>query len=62
VSEVALLTRKEVASLLRIHPATVSRLIHAGRLQAYRIGRGIRIARSSVVAYLASTVPSTSAV
>jgi len=59
MSEPALLTRKEVAALLRVHPITVSRLIHAGRLQAHRVGRGIRIARASVVAYLAASVEQT---
>jgi excisionase family DNA binding protein len=38
-----LLTVKETAQLLRVSPITIRRYIAAGRLEAVRIGRGIRV-------------------
>ncbi|MEX1254867.1 MAG: helix-turn-helix domain-containing protein [Dehalococcoidia bacterium] len=38
-----LLTVKEVAERLRVHPITVRRHIKAGRLSAVRIGRSVRV-------------------
>ncbi|MDA1348809.1 MAG: helix-turn-helix domain-containing protein [Chloroflexi bacterium] len=42
------LRRGEVARLLKLCPATVSRLIDKGELEAFRVGGRIRISRRSV--------------
>jgi excisionase family DNA binding protein len=39
---------REVADRLGVHPETVRRLIHAGRLAAVREGRVLRVAAHSV--------------
>jgi excisionase family DNA binding protein len=41
-----------VADLLGVHPETVRRLIHAGRLEAVREGRVLRLVPASVRALL----------
>jgi excisionase family DNA binding protein len=43
---------REVADRLGVHPETVRRLIHAGRLEAVREGRVLRVAADSVQALL----------
>lgn len=43
-----LLTVREVAERLRLHPITVRRLIKAGRLPAVRLGRSVRVHESDV--------------
>jgi excisionase family DNA binding protein len=43
---------REVADRLGVHPETVRRLIHAGRLEAEREGRVLRVAAGSVQALL----------
>lgn len=45
-------TVKWVASYLGVHPMTVYRLIHAGRLGAVRVGKSYRISDSTFRAYL----------
>jgi excisionase family DNA binding protein len=42
-----------VADQLGVHPETVRRLIHDGRLQAVRVGRVLRIAASELDGFLA---------
>jgi excisionase family DNA binding protein len=39
---------REVADQLGVHPETVRRLIHAGRLEAVREGRVLRVRAASV--------------
>jgi excisionase family DNA binding protein len=43
-----LLTTEDAASLLRVHPSTVRRLIGDGSLGVRRIGRSVRITRASL--------------
>lgn len=42
-SSVKLLTIKEAAHLTRLHPNSIRNAISQGRLEAFRIGRNIRI-------------------
>ncbi len=44
---------REVADQLGVHPETVRRLIHDGRLDAVRIGRVLRIHASELERFLA---------
>ncbi|MDF2968352.1 MAG: Helix-turn-helix domain [Nocardioidaceae bacterium] len=44
-------TIKETAALLRISTRTVERLVGAGALESYRVGRAVRIWARSVLAY-----------
>jgi putative molybdopterin biosynthesis protein len=39
---------QEVASLLRVHPSTVYRLIAKGKLPAFKIGRDFRFNRETI--------------
>ena len=43
-----LLTVKEVAALLRLHPNTVYKLIHMGQLKAHKVGRTWRIPKEGL--------------
>jgi excisionase family DNA binding protein len=42
------LTVAEAAHLLRVHPQSVYRMVHAGELPHLRVGRAIRIPREAV--------------
>jgi excisionase family DNA binding protein len=44
---------REVASQLGVHPETIRRLIHDGRLDAVRVGRVLRVHRHAVESFLA---------
>jgi excisionase family DNA binding protein len=44
---------REVAAQLGVHPETIRRLIHGGRLDAVRIGRVLRVHNEAVDAFLA---------
>jgi excisionase family DNA binding protein len=46
-NEAGSLTVREAADLLGVHPETVRRLIHAGRLVGLRDGRRLRVEPSS---------------
>ncbi|MHB8516692.1 MAG: helix-turn-helix domain-containing protein [Dehalococcoidia bacterium] len=46
--ETKLLTVSEVAQRLRVSRTTVWRWVHAGRLRALRVGRGIRVREEDV--------------
>ena len=44
---------REVAALLGVHPETVRRLVHDGRMGAVRVGRVLRIEAHEVDGFLA---------
>ena len=44
---------REVAGQLGVHPETIRRLIHDGRLDAVRVGRVLRVHRHAVDIFLA---------
>jgi excisionase family DNA binding protein len=48
------MTAAEVATALRVSKMTVYRLVHAGELEAIRVGRSFRIPSYAVTAYLHS--------
>jgi excisionase family DNA binding protein len=48
----ALISVREVADQLGVHPETIRRLIHDGRLDAVRVGRVLRIHRDAVERFL----------
>jgi excisionase family DNA binding protein len=52
VNDTALYTVREVASRLGVHPETVRRLIHDGRLDAVRVGRVLRVDSTSLHGFL----------
>jgi excisionase family DNA binding protein len=47
-----ILTNREVADLLKLHPKTVNKLAIAGKLPAYRIGRQWRFRKSEILKLL----------
>lgn len=51
--EPGLVSVREVADQLGVHPETVRRLIHDGRLDAVRVGRVLRVHRDAVDRFLA---------
>jgi excisionase family DNA binding protein len=44
---------REVAHQLGVHPETIRRLIHDGRLRAVRVGRVLRVDPAAVEGFLA---------
>ena len=49
----ALYSVREVAGQLGVHPETIRRLIHDGRLDAVRVGRVLRVHKHAVDSFLA---------
>jgi excisionase family DNA binding protein len=49
----ALFSVREVADRLGVHPETIRRLIHDGRLEAIRVGRVLRVEAPSLDGFLA---------
>jgi excisionase family DNA binding protein len=49
----ALVSVREVADQLGVHPETIRRLIHDGRLDAVRVGRVLRVHRAALDTFLA---------
>jgi excisionase family DNA binding protein len=49
----ALVSVREVADQLGVHPETIRRLIHDGRLDAVRVGRVLRVHRTALDSFLA---------
>ena len=52
-----LLSVKHVSILLKVHQLTIRRYIKEGKLKALRAGGSIRIAKSSVDAFLQDVLP-----
>jgi excisionase family DNA binding protein len=49
----SLVSVRDVANQLGVHPETIRRLIHDGRLDAVRIGRVLRVQREGLERFLA---------
>jgi excisionase family DNA binding protein len=47
-----LLTVQETAAMLKLSPVTIRRYIASGRLPAVRVGRGVRLRRADIEAFL----------
>lgn len=45
------MTVKDVAAYLRVHPATVYRLLRQGKLPAFRVGADWRFRQDQIVAW-----------
>lgn len=52
VNHTPLYSVRDVASRLGVHPETVRRLIHDGRLDAVRVGRVLRVDSDSLHGFL----------
>jgi excisionase family DNA binding protein len=52
LNDTVLYTVRDVASRLGVHPETVRRLIHDGRLDAVRVGRVLRVDSTSFHGFL----------
>jgi excisionase family DNA binding protein len=50
-------TIRETAQLLKVSPITIRRYIDAGRLQAVRVGRSVRVRREAIEAFLTPVGP-----
>ena len=50
----SLLTITEVAEILRMHPATIYRLVKRGDLPGFKIGNGWRISETSLHSWLSA--------
>ena len=48
----SLVSVRDVADQLGVHPETIRRLIHDGRLDAVRVGRVLRVHREAVDRFL----------
>ena len=44
---------RQVADTLGVHPETIRRLIHDGRLEAVRVGRVLRVEANSLAGFVA---------
>jgi excisionase family DNA binding protein len=49
----SLVSVRDVAQQLGVHPETIRRLIHDGRLDAVRVGRVLRVHRAALDGFLA---------
>jgi excisionase family DNA binding protein len=49
----SLVSVRDVAQQLGVHPETIRRLIHDGRLDAVRVGRVLRVHREALDHFLA---------
>ena len=55
MEELKVYTIPEVAEMLRINPTTVNRLIHLGKISAYKIGKLYRIPKTELDRFLYDT-------
>ncbi len=51
--DTSLYSVREVAGRLGVHPETIRRLIHDGRLDAVRVGRVLRVDAAALEGFLA---------
>jgi excisionase family DNA binding protein len=51
-NDLSLYSVREVADRLGVHPETIRRLIHDGRLEAVRVGRALRVAPAALEGFL----------
>ena len=47
-----IMTIKELANFLKIHPRTINRAIEKGELEAFKAGRDWRIEKESVISWV----------
>lgn len=52
-----LLTVKQVAIILKIHPLTVRRYINEGKLKAVKIGGNVRVSQQELKSFSESYIP-----
>lgn len=52
-----LLTVKQVAILLKVHPLTIRRYINEGKLKAVRVGENVRISQTDLQSFSKSYSP-----
>ncbi len=52
---IELLTRDEAADVLRVHVATIDRLVREGKLRASKFGATVRISHASIGEFLSAT-------
>jgi excisionase family DNA binding protein len=52
LSDVKFLNVYEVSLIMRVSKMTVYRLVHAGELEAIRVGRSFRVPEEAVTSYL----------
>jgi excisionase family DNA binding protein len=43
-----IITARELAAYLRVHPSTIYRLLHRGKLPAFRVGSDWRFSREAI--------------
>jgi excisionase family DNA binding protein len=50
------LTVGEIAVFLRLHPATIYKMVRRGELPAFRLGSGLRFTRARIEEWLESRI------
>jgi excisionase family DNA binding protein len=59
MSEITILTAKEVAEMLQIHLSTVYKHVYDGCIPCIRVGRTLRFSKEAVMLWLKSSVNET---
>jgi excisionase family DNA binding protein len=62
LSDVKFLNVYEVSLIMRVSKMTVYRLVHAGELEAIRVGRSFRVPEQAVTSYLGAAAVAREAV